>query len=149
METGRQTNSDVNSAGLWLKLGGELGTMVGDYVCGGAINLEHMLDQELSCTFGRSEFCRGKKLTILENLSTMVSVTVLLSEGRSPVTKPMEICDQGCLGTGRGRRRPLTGPLEDWTQIKKADKLSYIFQKTGPPQPLLNNKLGWYYHMAS
>ncbi len=40
-------------------------------------------------------FGKRTKLTDLENLSMMVSMVVLSSEGGKPVTKSTEMCDQG------------------------------------------------------
>lgn len=39
----------------------------------------------------------------------IVSMVVLPSDGGSPVTKSMAMCDQGDLGIGRGLRRPAGG----------------------------------------
>lgn len=57
-------------------------------------------------------FERGKKWTMLKNLSTMVSMTVFPSLGCRLVTKSIEMHDHGCLGTGRGQKS--SGGL--WTE---------------------------------
>lgn len=45
----------------------------------------------------------------MENLSTIVRTVVIPSDRKGPVTKSKEMSDQGCLGTGRGCRRPGAG----------------------------------------
>lgn len=51
-------------------------------------------------------FGRGMKCAILENLSTMMRMIVFPLEGRRPVTKSRDMCDQGQWGTERGCNKP-------------------------------------------
>ena len=70
-----------------------------------------------TCTFAVSRaegsFESGTKCTALEKRSTIVSTTVLPSEGGRPVTKSTAMCDHGRCGTGRGRRRPAGARCDD------------------------------------
>ena len=82
--------------------------------------------QQIASLHHRGKLGRGMKWTALENLSTMVSMTVLPSGGR-PVTKSTPMWLQGHPGMGRGWKR-LTGAWMDvllWTLVGQASTKSW------------------------
>ena len=68
------------------------------------MNVEDKVDHGFCCFFSRGSLVKGIKLTNLVNQPTTLSITVLPSVRRRPVTKSEEMSDQGGIGT-----RSLTG----------------------------------------
>lgn len=74
---------------------------------------------------------RATKCAALENLSTILRITVLLLEGGSPVTKPTAIQDQGRPGMERGWRigaaflRGVLAGQGIWFGVPRAWAISY------------------------
>lgn len=56
---------------------------------------KHLVHEEVCSFMGCGQFGYGNEVNSLENLSTMVSMTVLPCDGGKLVTKSKAMCDQG------------------------------------------------------
>lgn len=92
----------------------------------------------LQVSFAECTLERGTKGNNLENLSTVLKTTMLPLDGGSPVTKSMDMWDQGHQGMGYGRRNysGLNVGSLFCAQVGQAKIMSCILFERQPPESL-------------
>lgn len=88
-------------------------------------SLKTRLNISSAISFAKGSFFTGMKCTILENWSTTVIITVLPSEGGSPVTKSKAMWDQGQCGVGRGHSSPFLQWLDPLLRAQMEQAATY------------------------